>query len=104
MGEGDPEPFNDALTTVADAQVPFALSPLWLVDGILAIDTNDLSLALKEGAKFISFAATSRFGYSFVPLHKLLVKPSTGGSHGTITVMGTVVRDLDSYLRRYRRG
>lgn len=104
MAGGDPEPFNDALTTVVDSAVPFALSPLWLLDGIIACETNGLSIAYRQNQKFITVAAGDRFGYNFVPLHLLMVKPTGAGAHGTLTIVGTVVHDLQAYLARYRRG
>jgi hypothetical protein len=80
-----------ALTTTKDTSEPFLTDDAWVVDAIFTVTTNDLDVGAISGQAFTSFASGTQFGVKLVNLREVLIKPTVGGAHGTLTVFGTIV-------------
>lgn len=82
-----------AKTTTVNDFTPFADDDLWVVDGIFTVTTNALTVAGAApggGQAGTSFSTGTQFGVRLVNLRQVLVKPTVGGAHGTLTFFGTV--------------
>ena len=95
MARSAPRTLSLSLTTTADAAVAFSSSPLWVIDGNFQVATASLDVGAvpERSAALTTYASGTDFGVRFIALHKLLVKPTAAGVHGTLTFFGAVVED-----------